>query len=77
MIVTINTDASLGEKYSLGTYAFWITCIKFKILKSGVLRKKANRPEVAEFRCIVNALHVALNQDCKDASLIIINTNLC
>lgn len=75
MVITINTDASFSEKYSLGTYAFWIICNKFKVLKSGVLRKKVKRPEVAEFRCIINAIHVALNQDCKDASLIIINTD--
>jgi ribonuclease HI len=75
VIVTINTDASFSKQHEIGTFAFWIVCNRFKILQSGVLRKKVKRPEIAEFRCIINALHVLFNQDCKPLSKVIINTD--
>lgn len=75
MIVTINTDASFSLKHQLGTYAFWIVCNEGKIAKSGVLRKKVKRPEVAEFRCIINALYVLICADFKDITKVIINTD--
>jgi len=75
MIVTINTDASFSKKHSRGTFAFWIICNRFKIQNSGILRKKCSRPEIAEFRSIINAVHVLGKQDCKGVSKIIINTD--
>lgn len=75
MIVTINTDASFNLKHQIGTFAFWIVSNEFKILKSGALRKKVTRPEIAEFRCIINALHVLFNEDCSRVKKIIVNTD--
>ncbi len=57
MIVTINTDASYSKKYQVGSYAFWIVCDEFRLKKSGMLKEKAPRPEIAEFRSVMNALH--------------------
>lgn len=73
MLVTINTDASFIEGF--GGYAFWIVCNEFKVLKSGVLRDKVKRPEIAEFKCIINSLHILFKNDCKNVSKIIINTD--
>lgn len=75
MIITINTDASFSYAHQKGSFAFWIVCNEFKILKSGVLRKKVKRAEVAEFRCIINALHTLFKRDCSKAKKIIINTD--
>lgn len=73
MLVTINTDASYIDGFS--GYAFWIVSNEFKVLKAGILRKKVKRPEIAEFKCIINALHVLFKNDCKNVSKIIINTD--
>jgi ribonuclease HI len=75
MIVTINTDASFHQQKQRGSFAFWIVCNEFKITRSGILRKKCHRPEQAEFRCIINALHVLLTQDLKNVKKIIVNTD--
>lgn len=75
MIVTINTDASFSRKHERGSFAFWIVCNDFKILKSGIIKKRCIRPEIAEFRCIVNALYVLSQQDTKKITRIIINTD--
>lgn len=75
MIVTINTDASFSPTHKIGTYAFWIVCNEGKIAKSGVLKKSLTRPEQAEFKCILNALHVVVNSNLKGVTKIIINTD--
>lgn len=75
MIVTINTDASWHPKYETGAFAFWIVCNDFKITRSGVLRKKCSRPEIAEFRCLINAFHVLFTQDVSKVKKIIVNTD--
>lgn len=76
MVVTINTDASFSRKYQVGSYAFWIKCDEFNISKSGMLRKKISRPENAEFRCIINALHTLFIQKTKERiGLIVVNTD--
>lgn len=73
MLVTINTDASYIDGFA--GFAFWIVCDEFKVLKAGVLRKKVKRPEIAEFKCIINALHILFKNDCKKVTKIIINTD--
>ena len=73
MIVTINTDASY--KNGFAGYAFWIVSNQFKVLKAGQLREKVLRPEIAEFKCIINALHILFKNDCKDVHKIIFNTD--
>lgn len=75
MIVTINTDASFSKEHQRGSFAFWIVCDKFKILKSGILRRQVIRPEVAEFKCIINALHILLNENISTVTRIVINTD--
>ncbi len=75
MLVTINTDASYHPHEKVAGFAFWIVCDDFKLVKSGELRKKCHRPEVAEFRCIINAVHLLFQQDCKKISKIILNTD--
>lgn len=75
IIVTVNTDASFSRVHEIGTFAFWIVCNEFKILKSGILRKKVFRPEMAEFKCIINALHILFNEDLSMVNKVIINTD--
>ena len=75
MIVTINTDASYSKQHKIGAFAFWIVCNDFKITRSGALRKQCHRPEVAEFRCIINAFHVLYTQDLSNVTKIIVNTD--
>jgi|SRR6476661_683234 len=75
MIVTINTDASFSQKHQIGSFAFWIVCNEFRILKSGILKSNVVRPELAEFKCIVNAFHTLFNQDIRGIKKIIVNTD--
>jgi hypothetical protein len=75
MIVTINTDASFSKFHKRGSFAFWIVCNDFKIIKSGILRKKVSTPSVAEFKCIINAFHILYNENLKNVSKIIVNTD--
>ncbi len=76
MIVTINTDASFSKKYHRGSYAFWIACDEFKIMHSGMLRKKASNPSIAEYRCVINAFHVLFGmKTTRKITKIIVNTD--
>lgn len=75
MIVTINTDASFSNRHKRGTFAFWINSNRFVIQKTGILRKKCSRPEIAEFRCIINAIHTLGKQNTIGLKKIIINTD--
>lgn len=75
MNVTINTDASFSATHKRGSFAFWIVCNNFKILKSGLLKAKVSRPEQAEFKAIINAFYVLFNEDCSAITKIIVNTD--
>jgi ribonuclease HI len=75
MIVTVNTDASFSNIHKKCSFAFWIVCNDFKILKSGLLKGFSDHSRIAEFKCIINALHVLFNEDCKKVHKIIINTD--
>lgn len=75
MTVTINTDASFSARHNRGTYAFWIRSDEGKISLSGVLRAKCKRAEVAEFKCIINALHTLIHSEWKGIERIVINTD--
>lgn len=57
MLVTINTDASFNRKHKLGAYAYWISCDDGKFQHAGVLKGTIERPEEAEFKCIINAVY--------------------
>ena len=75
MIVTINTDASFSKLYQKGTYAFWIVSNHGRITRSGTLRKPCSRPEVAEFKCIINAMHKLAESNWEGITRVIINTD--
>ena len=76
MVVTINTDASFSRYHEVGSYAFWIKCDEFNIGKSGMLKKRVSRPEIAEFRCVLNALHTLFTQKTTERiGLIVVNTD--
>jgi ribonuclease HI len=75
MTVTINTDASFSAHQNRGTYAFWIRSNEGKISRSGILRGYCKRAEVAEFKCIINALHSLIHSEWKDIERIVINTD--
>lgn len=76
MVVTINTDASFSRYHEIGSYAFWIKCDEFNIGKSGLLKKRVSRPEIAEFRCVINALHTLFTTKTKERiGLIVVNTD--
>ncbi len=75
MIVTINTDASFSWSEERGSFAFWIVSNSGKVAMSGMLRKRLHRAEQAEFQCIINSLHVLINQNWKNIEKIIINTD--
>lgn len=76
MILTINTDASFNRRKEVGTYAFWIVCDEFKLKMSGAIRKNCTRPEVAEYRSLLNALHMAFKMPrTNKITKIIVNTD--
>jgi len=76
MVVTINTDASFSRKHQVGSYAFWIKCDEFNIGKSGMLKKRVSKPQIAEFRCIINSLHTLFTTKTVDRiGFIVVNTD--
>lgn len=75
MIVTINTDASFSHRHKIGAFAFWIVCNQGRFCHSGPLKEHCNRAEIAEFRCIINAVHCLGKQKYTGISKVIINTD--
>lgn len=75
MIVTINTDASWSPKHHVASYAFWIRSNNGKIAKSGMLKGKTYDADFAEYKCILNALHVVFNSGWQYIDKIIVNTD--
>ena len=75
MIVTINTDASFHPKHKIGGYAFWIVCDEGRFSHSGILRKEVDRPEIAEMKCIINAIYILGILNFKTIEKIIVNTD--
>lgn len=74
MLVTINTDASFCGETKIGAYAFYLRSNTFLLKKSGVFREKCATSTDAEFKCIINATKVCLQQD-KSITRLIINTD--
>lgn len=60
MLVTITTDAAFHPQHQAAGYAFWIACDAGRYAYSGNFRAKVKRPEIAEFKCIINAIHAAI-----------------
>ncbi len=57
-IVTINTDAGFFPMQKVGSYAYWIKADGLHLHGSGMFRDKCNNPTDAEYKAIINALHV-------------------
>lgn len=74
-VVTINTDASFYREKGIGSFAFWISCDQGKFKLSGILKDRCKRPEIAEFKCIINALHYLSTLSIPDIKVIILNTD--
>lgn len=75
MIVTINTDASFNHRHKIGAYAFWIVSNQGRLCQAGPLKDKCDRPEVAEFRCIINAIYALGKMQMTGITRVIINTD--
>lgn len=75
MIVTINTDAAYHSGFKIGGYAFWIVCNDGRFSHTGILKSKVNNATEAEFKCIINAIHVLFNLKFKNVTKVIINTD--
>lgn len=75
MIVTVNTDASFSKLYQRGTFAFWIVSDTGRLFGSGLLKNECERPEIAEFQCLINAVHRLIRARWSGITRIIINTD--
>lgn len=75
MIVTINTDASWSPRFKSASYAFWIVSNSGKIAKSGIQKFSASNPDIAELRCIVNAMYSLSKSGWEGITQVIINTD--
>lgn len=73
--LTINTDASFHPVHMVGGYAFYIVCDKFKITKRGQFVNHPTNSQAAETMCILNALHVALNQKSYPSDIKVVTIN--
>jgi ribonuclease HI len=74
MLVTITTDASFYSEYKQGGFAFWITSNLGRIRYAGAFKDTILTPSDAEFKCIINALHI-LNKQGWAVTEIYINTD--
>lgn len=75
MIVTINTDASWSPTKKGASFAFWIVSNSGKIAKSGIQKYPADSADMAEIRCIINAMYCLSFSKWEGVSKIIINTD--
>lgn len=74
MFATVGTDASFCHETRLGTFAYWITTDRGRILNSGVFKDCPTTSTEAEMMCIANALHHLIKLH-PDTDLIYINTD--
>ena len=76
MKISIFTDASVSHEYNVGGYAFYIGCVEGKIQKAGIFRGKISADtNVAELKCIANALHTLLHAKFSPATSVFIFTD--
>lgn len=71
--VTINTDAGFWPSHNVGSYAFWIRANGLFLKGSGVFKEKCKCPKDAEFKSLLNALHVLKKSGYKGITKIVIN----
>lgn len=75
MHATITSDASFNRKAQIGTYAFWLAVNETRTKRWGKLKGTIKRPEEAEFKCILNALHTLVSMKVPGLRTIFINTD--
>lgn len=75
MIVTVNTDAAFHPQFKVAGYAFWIVCNQGRKKGYGHLRGTMNRPDIAEFQCVINAMHILGKMKLTGITKIIVNTD--
>lgn len=63
MLVTINTDASFYPEQKIGGYAIWIASNNGKVKCAAGFKDTLQTPHDAEFKCIINALHLLKKQN--------------
>lgn len=74
MLVTINTDASFYPIQKIGGYAIWIASNKGRVKYSNGFKETLVCSHDAEFKAIINALHLLKRQNW-NISEIYINTD--
>lgn len=74
MLVTINTDASYYPQYKVGGYAIWITSDDGRLKYANGFKDMLASQHDAEFKSIINALHI-LKKTKLTVSKLIINTD--
>ncbi len=74
MLVTINTDASYYAVQKIGGYAIWIASNKGRVKYSAGFKNQLETQHDAEFKAIINALHLLKKQNWK-ITKIYINTD--
>lgn len=62
MLVTINTDASFYPIQKIGGYAIWIASDKGRVKHAAGFRNNVESPHDAEFKAVINALHLLKKQ---------------
>jgi len=62
MLVTINTDASFYPLQKIGGYAIWIASNKGRVKHAAGFKDTLHGPHDAEFKAIINALHLLKKQ---------------
>jgi len=74
MLVTINTDASFYPIQKIGGFAIWIASDKGRVKHANGFKGEIQSAHDAEFKCIINALHILKLQKW-DITEIYINTD--
>jgi ribonuclease HI len=75
MTATITTDASFFHQYKIGAFAVWVTTAKGRIIQSGALKGEVNSSIEAEFKAVVNGLHLLCKANIGKLTEIYINTD--
>lgn len=62
MLVTVNTDASFYPDQKIGGFAIWIASDKGRVKFADGFKGTVETAHDAEFKCIINALHLLKRQ---------------
>lgn len=77
MLVTINTDASFYPIQKIGGYAIWIASNKGRVKLASGFKGTVETPHDAEFKAIINALHLLKRQDWEITGIYINTDSMC